>query len=84
MVVSGEQQRNSAIHVHVSILPQTPLPSRLSYNIEQSSMSSTYLRFKKFFFSKKESKFYENFVRYVYLTVEKKKKNLTGTNVTIL
>ena len=57
MVVSGEQQRNSAIHVHVSILPQTPLPSRLSYNIEQSSMSSTYLRFKKFFLVKKSQNF---------------------------
>ena len=28
LVVSGEQWRDSAIHMHVSILPQTPLPSR--------------------------------------------------------
>ena len=40
-MISGGQQRNSAIHIHVSILPQTPLPSRLSRNIEQSSMSYT-------------------------------------------
>ena len=29
------------IHKHVSILPQTPLPSRLPYNIEQSSLCWT-------------------------------------------
>ena len=33
--VSGEQWRDSAIFIHVSILPQTPLPSRLPHNIEQ-------------------------------------------------
>ena len=38
MVVLGEHRRDSAIHIHVSILPQTPLPSRLSYNFQQSSM----------------------------------------------
>ena len=37
VIVSGEQQRDSAIHIHVSIPPKTPLPSRLSQNIEQSS-----------------------------------------------
>ena len=37
VVVSGEQQRDSAIHIHVSVLPQTPLPSRLLHNTEQSS-----------------------------------------------
>ena len=37
LIVSGEQWRNSAIHVYVSILPQTPLPSRLPQNTEQSS-----------------------------------------------
>ena len=26
------------MHIHVSILPQTPLPSRLPHNIEQHSM----------------------------------------------
>ena len=41
MIVSGGQQRDSAIHIQVSILPQTPLPSRLSPNTEQSSLSYT-------------------------------------------
>ena len=30
VIASGEQQRDSAIHTHASILPQTPLPSRLA------------------------------------------------------
>ena len=38
VITSGEQQKDSAIHIHVSILPQTLLPSRLPCNIEQSSM----------------------------------------------
>ena len=38
VIVSGEQRRDSAIHVHVFHLPQTPLPSRLPRNIEQSSL----------------------------------------------
>ena len=38
MIVSGGQQRDSTIHLHVSILPQTPLPSGLPYTIEQSSL----------------------------------------------
>ena len=38
MTVSGEQGRVSAIHIHVSILPQTPLPTGLPHNIEQSSV----------------------------------------------
>ena len=33
--VLGEQQRDSAIHIHVSILPQTPLTSRVAQNIER-------------------------------------------------
>ena len=42
VIVSGEQWRDSAIHIHVSILPQTPLPSRLPHNVvEQSSMCYT-------------------------------------------
>ena len=32
VVISGEQWRDSAIHIHVSILPQTPLLSRLAHN----------------------------------------------------
>ena len=36
VIVSDEQWRNSAVHIHISILPQTPLPSRLSQNSEQS------------------------------------------------
>ena len=39
MIVSGEQCRDSAIHV--SIFPQIPVPSRLSHNTEQSSMCYT-------------------------------------------
>ena len=39
--VSGAQQRVSAIHIHVSILPQTPLPYRLLHNSEQSSLCHT-------------------------------------------
>ena len=38
VIVSGGQQRDSAIHIYGSILPQTPLPSRLPYNTEQSSL----------------------------------------------
>ena len=39
--VSGEQQRDSATHRHVPILPQTRLPSRLPHNIEQGSLCCT-------------------------------------------
>ena len=35
MIVSGGQQRDSAIYIRVSILPATPLLSRLPHNIEQ-------------------------------------------------
>ena len=38
VIVSGEQQKDSAIHICVSILPQTPLPSRLPHNTEQRSL----------------------------------------------
>ena len=41
MINSGEQQRDSVIHIHVSILPQTPLLSRLPHNIELSSLCYT-------------------------------------------
>ena len=41
VIISGEQQRDSSIHIHVSILPQTHLPSRLAHNIEQSFMCYT-------------------------------------------
>ena len=41
VIVSGEQQRDSAIHMHVSTLPQTPLPSRLPHDIGQSSLCYT-------------------------------------------
>ena len=41
VVVSGGRQRDSAIHVHVSFLPQTPFPSRLPHNIKQSSPGYT-------------------------------------------
>ena len=39
--VSGKQWRDSAIRIHVSTLPQTPLPSRLPRNSEQSSLCCT-------------------------------------------
>ena len=38
MIVSGGQQRGSAIPIYLSILPQTPLPFKLPHNTEQSSM----------------------------------------------
>ena len=41
VIVSGGQQRDSAIHIHASTLPQTPLPSRLPNNIEQRSLCCT-------------------------------------------
>ena len=41
VLVSTAQQRDSAIHIHVSILPQTPVPSRLPHNNEPNSMCYT-------------------------------------------
>ena len=41
VIVSSEQQRDSAIHIYVSILPQTPLPSRLPHNTEKTSICYT-------------------------------------------
>ena len=38
VMVSGEQQRDSAIHIHAPVLPQIPLPSRLPHDIEAGSM----------------------------------------------
>ena len=38
VIVSGGQRRDSAIPTHVSILPQTPLPSRLPHDTEQTSL----------------------------------------------
>ena len=38
VIVSGEPWRHAAIHMHLSTLPLTPLPSWLSHNIEQSSI----------------------------------------------
>ena len=34
VIVSGEQWRDSAIYIHVSILPKVPLPSRRAHNTE--------------------------------------------------
>ena len=39
MIASGGQQRNSAILIHVSILPQNPLQSWLLHHIERKSIS---------------------------------------------
>ena len=41
VVVSGEQWRDSAIRIHVFILPSTSLPSRLAHNTEQISVCCT-------------------------------------------
>ena len=41
VIISGQQWRDSAIHINGSILPQTRLPSRLPCNIEQSSICYT-------------------------------------------
>ena len=38
VIVLGEQQRDSAICIHVFILPLTPIPSKLPHDIEQSSL----------------------------------------------
>ena len=40
VIVSDGQQRDSAIHTHVSILPQTLLSFRLPYNLEQTSLEN--------------------------------------------
>ena len=37
VIVSGGQRMEAAAHIHRSILPQTPLPSKLPHNIEHSS-----------------------------------------------
>ena len=34
VIVSGDQRSNLAIAIHVSSLPETPLPSRLPHNTE--------------------------------------------------
>ena len=41
VIVSGGQQRDSAVHIHGCILSQTLLPSRLPHNIEPSSLCYT-------------------------------------------
>ena len=41
MLVSGVQQRDSVIYIHVSILFQILFPFRLLHNIEQSSLCYT-------------------------------------------
>ena len=38
VIVSGGQERDSAMYTHVSILPQTPLPSSLPHNTDQRSL----------------------------------------------
>ena len=38
VIVASGQQRDSAIRMHLSILPQTPLPSGLPHSIKQSSL----------------------------------------------
>ena len=41
MIIPGGEQRDSAIHIHVSVFLQTPLPSRLPHDTEQSSLCYT-------------------------------------------
>ena len=41
VIASGEQWRESAIHMHGSILPANSIPSRLPHNIKQSFLSYT-------------------------------------------
>ena len=41
LMISGGQQRDSAKYIHVSILPETPLPPRLPHNLKQNSLSYT-------------------------------------------
>ena len=41
VIVSGEWQRDSAIHIRISILPHNLLPSRLPHNTKQSSLCCT-------------------------------------------
>ena len=45
VIISGGQQRDSAIHICVSILPQTPLPPRLALNTELRSLCTHRLFF---------------------------------------
>ena len=45
VIVSGEQLRDSAIHIHVSVLLQTPLLCSLPHNTEQSSTHIIYKYF---------------------------------------
>ena len=41
VLVSGGQQRESAVHIHASSLPQTRLSSRLPHSIQQSALCCT-------------------------------------------
>ena len=41
VLVSGVQQSDSLIHIHVSTLFQIPFPNRLLQNIEESSLCYT-------------------------------------------
>ena len=41
VIVSGEEQKDSVIYTHVSILPRILLPSSLPHNTEKSSMCYT-------------------------------------------
>ena len=48
VTVSGGRQKDSAIQIYVSTLPQTLFPSRLPHNIEQSEKNSHNLKGKIF------------------------------------
>ena len=45
VIISGGRQRDSAIHIRVSILPQTPLPPRMALDTELRSLCAHRLFF---------------------------------------
>ena len=44
VIVSGEQQRDSAIHIYASVVTQTPLPSRLPHTEHRAEFPGLYSR----------------------------------------
>ena len=55
VIVSGEQRQDSAIHRHVSIFPQTCLPSRLPHNRVEFHVYFTYFLMRFFLFNYRRS-----------------------------
>ena len=73
VVFSGEHQRDSAIHVHVSILARTSLPSRLLLNTEQfhvlynRSLVAIHFKYSSVYMSILKSLTISSFSKYVSL-----------------